>query len=151
PWDAHLNADVGEACEKLGHIDIAQYGYEIAVDNDPENKDLLQKLAAIYESRSNYGKAIECWQRIAKLDPHNKEARSKITGLTATSVMDRGGYEGAKTTQEVRKTAYDDYRPATEKYVPDTVIGPGVSLEADLQRAIRKNPAEKGNYLKLAD
>jgi tetratricopeptide (TPR) repeat protein len=65
--------------------------------------------------------------------------------------MDRGGYEGAKTTQEVRRSAYDDYRPATEKYVPDTVAGPGVSLEQDLRRAIRKAPTEKGNYIKLAE
>jgi tetratricopeptide (TPR) repeat protein len=65
--------------------------------------------------------------------------------------MDRGGYEGAKTTQEVRRNAYDDYRPATEKYVPDTVVGPGVSLEQDLRRAIRKAPTEKGNYIRLAE
>ena len=65
--------------------------------------------------------------------------------------MDRGGYEGAKSTQEVRRNAYDDYRPATEKYVPDTVAGPGVSLEQDLQQAIRKSPTEKGNYIKLAE
>ena len=65
--------------------------------------------------------------------------------------MDRGGYDEAKSTQEVRRNAYDDYRPATEKYVPDTVAGPGVSLEQDLRRAIRKAPTEKGNYIKLGE
>ncbi len=65
--------------------------------------------------------------------------------------MDHGGYEGAKTTQEVKKTAYDDYRPATDKHVPDAVAGPGASVEGDLQRAIRKNPADKGSYLKLSE
>jgi Flp pilus assembly protein TadD len=63
--------------------------------------------------------------------------------------MDRGGYEDAKTTQDV-KTGYDFDRP-TKTAIPDAFDGPGSSPEADLQRAIRKNPADKNNYLKLAD
>jgi tetratricopeptide (TPR) repeat protein len=151
PWNAQLNADMADACFHLGFTEIAEYGYKTAVDNDPENKVFLEKLGDIYELRGNYSQAIECWKKISKLDPNNGYVRSKITGLEATAVMDRGGYEGAKTTHEVRRTAYDDYRPATEKFVPDSVAGPGVSLEADLLRAIRKNPADKGSYHKLAE
>jgi tetratricopeptide (TPR) repeat protein len=151
PWNAQLNSDMGDACFQLGYTELAEYGYKNAVDNDPENKTFLEKLGDIHELRGNYAQAIDCWKKISKLDPNNGYVRSKITGLEATAVMDRGGYEGAKTTQEVRRTAYDDYRPATEKFVPDAVAGPGVSLEADLLRAIRKNPAEKGNYLKLSE
>ena len=33
----------------------------------------------------------------------------------------------------------------------EAVVGPGESVEADLQRAIRKDPANKDNYTKLAD
>ena len=151
PWNAQLNADMGEACFQLGFTELAEFGYNNAVDNDPENKIFLEKLGDIYELRGNYSKAIECWKKISKLEPNNGHVRSKITGLEATAVMDRGGYDNAKTTQEVRRTAYDDYRPATEKHVPDAVTGPGVSLEADLLRAIRKNPADKGSALKLAE
>jgi len=100
---------------------------------------------------SRHSAAIDCWKRISKLAPNDGFVRSKITGLEADAVIDRGGYEGAKTTHDVRRSAYDDYRPATEKFVPDAVVGPGVSLEADLLRAIRKTPADKGNYLKLAE
>lgn len=151
PWNSQLNADMGDACFHLGYTELAEFGYKNAVDNDPENKVFLEKLGDIHELRGNYSQAIECWKKISKLDPNNGHVRSKITGLEATSTMVRGGYEGAETTQEVRRTAYDDYRPATEKFVPDAVAGPGVSLEADLLRAIRKNPAEKGSYLKLGE
>lgn len=151
PWDAPLNAAVGEACHNLGYSEVAEFTYQCAVESDPESKDYLQSLMEINEERGNYKKAIECAKRLTKLEPNNGKLRAQLTGLEAKQVMDRGGYEGAKSTQEVRRNAYDDYRPATEKYVPDTVAGPGVSLEQDLRRAIRKGPTEKGNYIKLAE
>ena len=151
PWNSHLNADMGDACLNLGFTEIAEFGYAIAVENDPENRKFLEKLGGVFELRGNYAKAIECWKKISKLYPNEGEVRAKITGLEATRVMDHGGYEGAKTTQEVKKSAYDDFRLAENRKVPDAVSGPGVSVVADLERAIRKNPADKGSYLKLAD
>jgi len=151
PWDAQLNADVGEACYNLGYSEVAEFSYERAVESDGENKGFLQNLMEINEERGNYKKAIECAKRLTKLEPNNGKLRAQLTGLEAKQVMDRGGYEGAKSTQQVRRNAYDDYRPATDRHVPDTVAGPGVSLEQDLRRAIRKGPAEKGNYIKLAE
>jgi tetratricopeptide (TPR) repeat protein len=151
PWNAQFHADMADACFQLGFTEIAEFGYANAVENDPENRGFLEKLGDIYELRANYSKAIDCWKRISKLYPNDGQVRAKITGLEATRVMDHGGYEGAKTTQEVKKSAYDDFRLTGDRHVPDAVSGPGVSLEADLLRAIRKNPADKGSYLKLAD
>jgi tetratricopeptide (TPR) repeat protein len=151
PWNAQLNADMGDACFNLGYTELAEFGFKNAVDNDPENRRFLEKLGDVLELRGNYSQAIDCWKKISKLFPNDGHVRAKITGLEASRVMDHGGYEGAKTTQEVKKTAYDDYRPTTDKHVPEAVAGPGVSVEADLQRAIRKNPADKGSYLKLAE
>lgn len=149
PWDPQLNADVGEACHQRGFPDVALFAYEQAVSLEPDNMQFNEVYANLLELRGNYADAIKCWERIHKLDPSDSRARSKITQLEASSVMDRGGYEGAKTTQDV-KTGYDYDRPAKQT-VPETVDGPGVSVEADLQRAIRKDETNKDNYLKLAD
>jgi tetratricopeptide (TPR) repeat protein len=151
PWDAQLNADVGEAAYNLGYLEVAEFSYDCAVQSNDESKEYLQRLMDICEERGNFKKAIECARRLTKLEPNNGKLRAQLTGLEAKQVMDRGGYDGAKSTQEVRRNAYDDYRPATDKHVPDTVVGPGVSLEQDLQRAIRKSPTEKGNYIKLVE
>ncbi len=151
PWDAQLNADVGEACYNLGYLEIAEFSYDCAVQSNDESKEYLQRLMDICEERGNFKKAIECARRLTKLEPNNGKLRAQLTGLEAKQVMDRGGYDGAKSTQEVRRNAYDDYRPATEKYVPDTIAGPGVSVESDLRHAIRKSPTEKGNYIKLVE
>ncbi len=151
PWDAGLNAAVGEACRNRGFLEVADFSYQRTVDSDPDTKDYLQNLMEINEERGNYPRAIECAKRLTKLDPNNGKLRAQLMGMEAKQVMDRGGYDDAKSTQHVRRNAYDDYRPATEKYVPDTVAGPGVSLEQDLRRAIRKAPTDKGNYIKLAE
>lgn len=150
PWDAQLNADVGEACFNLGYSEVAKFAYEKAVEAEPANKEYLRMLAQILEDRGEYDQAIGCWDRVRKLDPLDSEARSKMTQLSADKVIGRGGYEEAKTTREVTKTAYDLDRPA-QRNVPGAVEGPGVSVEADLQRAIRKDPASIDNYMKLAE
>lgn len=148
PWDAHLNFDLGEACENLGFYEVAKFAYEKAVEAEPKNKNFLRKLAGILEERAEYTPARQCWEQIYKLDPMDSEARSKITQLQASMMLDRQGLEDAQSTREM-KTAYDDYaQPTTQQQAP---VGPGESLEEDLQRAIRKNPADKDNYLRLAD
>ena len=149
PWHAQLNAEMGEACSKLGYKDCAIFGYKTALASDIDNIDYNRALAYLLEEKGEYNEAIECWGRIYKHDPTNGEARSKMTQLAASKMMDRGGYETAGKLQDV-KTGYDYNRPAKMK-APDELDGPGVSPEADLQRAIRKNPADADLYLKLAD
>ncbi len=150
PWDAQLNADLGQACRKLDFQEVAKFAYEYAVAGNPESKVYNRALAELLEERGDYLEAVKCWQRILKIDPLDGEARSKIMQLGATSVIDRGGYGDAETTRDVKKTAYDLDRPARTS-VPGAVDGPGVSLEADLQRAIRKDESNTDNYLKLAE
>ena len=95
---------MGDACFHLGFTrSWPSSGTKTRSTTIRRNKVFLEKMGDIYELRGNYSQAIECWKRISKLDPNNGQVRSKITGLEATSTMDRGGYEGAKTTQEVRR------------------------------------------------
>lgn len=144
PWDAQLNADVGDAAAQRGFQDVAIFAYEASLRAEPANKEVNMALAAILQERGEYTRAADCWRRIAKADPTSGEARSKITQLDARQVMDRGGYEAAESTRNVRVGG-----PTGRG--GQAVDGPGMSVEADLQRAIRKEPANKDNYLKLAD
>lgn len=145
PWDPQLNADLGDACAHLGYPDVAIFGYTESLKSDPTSKEINKALAALLEEKGEYKKAIECWQRILKVEPTSGEARSKITQLDARTVMDRGGYEGAESTRNVRVGGMPGARGG------QPADGPGMSVEADLQRAIRKEPANKDHYTKLAD
>ncbi|MFN0198127.1 MAG: tetratricopeptide repeat protein [Planctomycetaceae bacterium] len=155
PWDAQLLADLGDAARGSSNLEIAVDSYKRAVLSAPENRDFLRTLGELLEERGEYAAALEHWNKILKLDPYDSEARSKITQLRASEVIDRGGYGGAESTRQVIdiKSAYDvdleeRMRSKEEKAGAD---GPGMSLEADLQREIRRNPTNKDNYLKLAD
>lgn len=147
PWDVQLGTDLGDALKELGFQEVAKFAYEEVLKVEPSNVAVNRSLALLLEERSEYTEATACWQRVLKADPTSGEARSKITSLSARSVMDRGGYEGADSTRGVMAA----HEVAKRLNLNKDADGPGVSVEADLQRAIRKEPANKNNYLKLAD
>ncbi len=150
PWDPQLNADLGDACRELGYQEVAVMSYRESLKVEPGNKEVNTVLAALLEERGEYKDAVECWQRVLKADPHNGTARTKITALEAKSVMDRGGYEAAESTRGVMAD-HEVARRLGKTKAGEQADGPGMSVEADLQRAIRKDPANRDNYLKLAD
>lgn len=147
PWDAGFNADLGEAAKNLGNTEIAVFAYERAVKHDKDNLDYLRTLAGLYEERGNFESAIGCYRRVLTIDKLDSSARTKITQLQAQSVMERGGYEGATDTRDVMA---DHEVQKRLKLGDSNAGGPGASQEVDLKHAIRKDPANKDNYLKLA-
>lgn len=152
PWDPELNADVGEATANLGYLDVAVFAYTKAVEADPNNKGHLRSLGMLLEQKGEFTESIKYWERVFKLDPLDTEARSKITQLNASSVIRDGEFEddqGKKTERSI-----EDIRKAIGKQTSAAaaaVDGPGQSEEADLQRAIRKDPDNKDVFLKMAD
>ncbi len=149
PWDAQLNADMAQACMERGFHECAVFGFRRAAALEPKKKEYHRSLALALEEMGNYADAIKCWNNIYALDPLDSEARSKIGQLEASSAMKKGGYEDAESTQEVR-TGYEFDRPS-KSTSPQPADGPGMSIEADLQRAIRKEPENQDHYLKLAE
>lgn len=148
PWDVQLHVDMAEACAARYYRSVAAWAYRQALESDPLNMPINRNMAKLLEESGEYAEAVKCWERVRKVDPLNTEAREQIMGLQAKAVIDHGGYDEAETTQDV-KTAYDYDRPVRTA-VPETAAGPGESVEADLQHAVRKEPS-KENYLKLAD
>ncbi len=144
PWDHSLNADLGDALSAVGFTDGAVFAYERAVSKDPNNKEYLRTLGRLYEDRTNYTQAIECFTKVARIDKLDAEARQKVVSLTAKEATRAGGYDNATDIRQVHKVLDD-------KMNRDSADGPGMSVQADLERAIRKEPENKDNYLKLAD
>lgn len=149
PWDAQLNADLGEAARNLGFDDIAVFGYQMAVQAEPKNCDFLRGFAEVLRTKGEYDRARECWKKIYELNPLDGHARSMMTSSDTEKLIDRSRMETAQSTQEVKKGYEDSVRGAGTD--PNEVATPGVSPEADLKRMIRKDPAVKENYQKLGD
>ncbi len=150
PWDAQLEAWVGEACAKMEFFEIALFAYSNAVKQDKENMNYLRELAKLHLDRRNYDEAGRLWEKIYQLDPMDSEARSMQTQIQTMKTMDRGKYDEAENTRDVKvgQTAYDEDRG---KKSGPSAIGPGDDLESDLKRAIRKNPEAFEPYQKLGD
>ncbi|MDA1016644.1 MAG: tetratricopeptide repeat protein, partial [Planctomycetota bacterium] len=83
PWDASLNAAVGEACLHLEYGEIAVFAYQRALETEMENVAYNRELARLLEDRGEYTEAIKLWERVKKLVPEDTEARSKITQIGA--------------------------------------------------------------------
>ena len=144
PWDATLNADLGEALRESGYLECAVFAWERAVKYDPSNREYLRQLGRLLEERGEFDRAIECFSKVMKLDPLDSEARAKITELQASKTMRRGGYEDEDSTRKLNQLA-------TGKGASNTADSPGMSVEADMTHAIRKDPNNKDHYIKLAD
>ncbi len=52
--------------------------FTLYIDNEPNNTVLLEKRAKFHEKFQQYGKAINDYQRILKIDPDNKSAKTQI-------------------------------------------------------------------------
>lgn len=153
PWDVGLNISLGDACTERGYDEIAVFAYSIACgpDGDPKNRNNLAKFATLLGNIDKYDEAVKIWRMIQALDPQDKEARSMITKLQADKMIDRGGYEGAETTKDVLPDHEVSKRLGKNNKKNQAADGPGQSEEADIERAIRKNPEDRDLYLKLGE
>jgi Tfp pilus assembly protein PilF len=99
--------------------------------------------------------ARNCFKRVYEANPTDAEARGMMNQLDAESVMHRGGYDAAETTRDVAAqqqapvNAYDEDRKARKGQ--QAADAPGESDETDLRHAIRKDPDNVNNYLRLAE
>ncbi len=144
PWDAQLNADLGEAARAREYLDVAKFAFTCARNTEPKSKIYNRLLAEILEEKSEFIEAAKVWEHICRIDPNDGEARSKATQAAFEDVRTKGGYEEAKSTSDVA------VQRARLSKKPGEVDAPGMSVEKDLQHAIRKEPEQVENYLKLA-
>ncbi len=156
PWDAQLYADVGEAAVQREAADVAKYAWSKAVKFDIGNIAYNRSLGNVLRECHEYKAARDCFKRIYDADPTDSDARAMMNQLDAESVMHRGGYDAAETTRDVAEKkeapvdAYERDRQA-RKGQQVTAEAPGESDEADLKHAIRKDPDNVNNYLRLAN
>ncbi len=157
PWDAQLMFDLGDACENQQNLTIARYALERAVEYDKDNIEYNRRLGHVLFERRDYKPARACFERIYRLNSNDSDARSMMSRIDAEATMDRGGYDNAENTRDVKVEqpaapvdAYEADRLA-RKGTPKAVDAPGESEESDLLHAIRKDPRNLNLYLKLAD
>ena len=149
PWDAQLLFDLGESARERGFSEVAANSLRDAVANDRENKNFNRTLAELLERQGDYDEASKIWHLLSKLDPMDTDARTKAMQTMTSNVLDRGGYEGADSTKDAMADREVAKRLGLEG-AGNAADGPGMSEEADLEHAVRREPEMIEHRIKLA-
>ncbi len=153
PWDPTLNMELGRACRERGYGEVAVYSFGLAVAStgDPKNKSFLKEYAELLKDRDQFDEASAVWQKIQMLDPEDSEARTMVMWLQAQKTIHRGNFEEATSTRDVMSDENVAKKISKRTVSAEDATAPGQSVEADLKRAIRKDPENKDLHLKLAE
>ncbi len=144
PWDASTLADMAEACNSL-QFDEAQIVYlKAALDADIKDPETNRLLGRALGKQGQFDQAIACWMRVQQAKPNDEEAHRAISNLTVEKTIHKGGYEDAESSTQVMV----DKQAQAER---QGRAGMASSPEEQLEKRIKKDPANLSLYLELAD
>ncbi len=168
PWDVPTLRAMAEACA-ANHYNEAELRYlKNALDGKPKDPDVNRHCARSLARMGQFDQAIACWHRVEELTKDEEPAKM-ISELTLAKTM---GVTPSEAVTGVRLSAHPPVpkaKEATPEPPPQTdkeASDPDGSSEKDgqsarreiklnprqlLERAIRDNPTEVQNYVKLAE
>jgi tetratricopeptide (TPR) repeat protein len=150
PWDVGTSRDASEAAEQLGQKELSLWYLEVVFQQGQGDADFLRHLAHVYEWTEQFGKAIQCWERIAKLHPNDEHARRQVRALSASATIARSGLHqavqapdspdgAAEAAAKLDMPGLDDLKVKTE------------TPEQRMLREIAEDPEHVRPYLELAE
>lgn len=145
PWDTASSRDAAEAAEHLGFLELAQWYLE-SVQAQAKDAEFFRQMAHVYKINENFQKAIQCWERVKKLDPNDDSAHRQINALSASATIARSGLDEALSKRAAGSQGLDTFAPEVED-----PAHAALSPEERLLKDIRETPQRVGAYLHLAD
>lgn len=140
PWDTSTFLSMAEACEHLGLRESQMVYLRAALKFNPEDLHINRLCAAAFREHRDYAGALACWQRVLKARPDDEEANRTIAQIAAEQTIDKGGYEKAESSRDVKRTPTSTAGIQREELTP----------EQQLLRQIQKQPDHKAAYVELA-
>jgi tetratricopeptide (TPR) repeat protein len=145
PWDVAAAEHASEAAEKLGLKETCEWLLE-AVATQANDADFFRRLAYVYELNEHWQKAIQAWERVYKLNPHDQDAKRQINALSASATIQKAGLnESIQKKPEQATTAETLAEEAEELKLQ------ALSPEERLLKEIQEQPQRVGPYLELND
>jgi tetratricopeptide (TPR) repeat protein len=148
PWDVGASREASEAAEELDQKELALWYLEVVFQQGQGDADYLRHLAHVYEWTEQFGKAIQCWERIAKIHPNDEHARRQVRALSASATIARSGLHqavqapedgAAEAAAKLEMPGLDDLKVKTE------------TPEQRLLREIAQDPEHVRPYLEPAE
>lgn len=143
PWDVSSSRDAAEAAEQLGFLALAQW-YVESVQAQADTADFFEYAAGIHKLNNSFPKAIQCWERVKKLNPNSQIANREINALSAAATIHRSGIGDAIDQREtVAQSA-----AASEL---EELKAPKQTPEERYAQEIQEDPSKVYSYLQLAE
>ncbi|GHT22928.1 hypothetical protein FACS189419_06180 [Planctomycetales bacterium] len=144
PWDVTALLETGDACEKLGYFDVAVEYYRIAVETEPDSIAANTVCASALKNIADYEGALACVNRILKKHPTDHETLLLRQELSVEMTIHRGKYRGGDAGQ---------VREAANSLIADDedAMGRRLTTPQQIERRIKRNPDDIGNYVELGE
>ena len=118
PFDSEFYANIARAASQNDNLKLAKYAWNAAVKLDDCNATYYREFGGVLQQLGDYENAKTCFGRIADIDPTGRVSLELIAAVDIASLIDLGGYAGARSTRDVR---IDD----------DTDVIDGIEIEDD--------------------
>jgi tetratricopeptide (TPR) repeat protein len=93
PFHVKANTLIGDAGTALGYPTFRAFAYETLARSKPNDKAILNKLAATYMEIRDSAKAVKTYERILEIDPKDGDALSGRKNAEALHAQRTGGWE----------------------------------------------------------
>ena len=152
---------LGEAAAHASHNDVAIMAFEDALGVDKDNKEALRLLGRVYknvstakeeaaEKRRCMESALKCFQRLAKVDPKDKEAMDEtknipaiMTGNAFKQGLDKGGFQNLIDKDKASNLERNSQRIRTAEQALERI--------SELEDAVQKNPRDTKTIRMIAE
>ncbi|MCW8140420.1 MAG: tetratricopeptide repeat protein [Planctomycetota bacterium] len=148
---------LGEAAHLAKYSEVAISAFEDALAVDKDCKDALRAMGRTYKdmgtankSKPEMEKALKCFQRLARLDPKDKEAEDEtknipaaMTAITIKEGVDKGGYQNLIDKDEAQALEKQSQRVRTPEQALERI--------SELEPKVEKNPKDTKTMRLIAE
>ncbi len=151
PWDVSIAREAAEAAEGAEYLELAEWFLE-SVRDQAKDVDFFRHIAHVHELNEHWQKAIEAWEQVRKIIPHDEDASRKINALSASSTMQKGKYtEAIDRSALTREAEAKESIKAAEEAKREELRQQQLTPEQKWAESIKTNPTEVSPYLYLAE
>lgn len=151
PWHAPTLHVLANICATQHFNEVELVYLKQALQGSPKDADVNRHCARSLARMGQFDQAIACWHRIEEIRGKDREATEMISRLTEEKMKYPGGKPpaGSKSVNQVPRTETTEETQDVQSVqsLAEIPIAPRQRLE----QAIEADPADVGNYLKLAE
>lgn len=141
---------LGEAAHLAKLKEVSIQAFEDALIVDKESKAALRAFGRALKDMDELERALKCFQKLAKLDPKDKEAEEETRNIPASMTakkvkegVDKGGYQNLIDKGEAQKLAEASTRVRTPEQALERISG--------LEPLVAKNPKDSKTIRLIAE